>query len=182
MGLSKLIVGLGNPGPEYALTRHNVGFWAMDRLSEMYRIPIRKNSYHAVMGFGSVRGIQIGLAKPQTYMNESGKAVRAMLKSEGLGPSDVIVLHDDMDIALGRVKLNTTGGDAGHNGVGSIIDSLGMREFARLRIGLGRRPQGVEGADWVLTPFLEEELEAAETAVQEAAERAVDWVFMSKST
>ncbi len=182
MGLSKLIVGLGNPGPAYALTRHNVGFWALDRISEMYRIPIRANSHHAVMGSGSVRGVQIGLAKPQTYMNESGKAVRSMLKSEGLGPQDVIVIHDDMDIALGRVKLSTTGGDAGHNGIGSIIDSLGTREFARLRIGLGRRPQGVDGVDWVLTPFLEEELEAVETAVQQAAERAVDWVFQRKST
>lgn len=182
MGPSKLIVGLGNPGPEYALTRHNVGFWAMDRLSEMYRIPIRKKSHHAIVGFGSLRGVHIALAKPQTYMNESGKAVRAILKSEGLDPLDMIVLHDDMDIGLGRVKLSTTGGDAGHNGIGSIIDSLETREFARLRIGLGRRPQGTDGAEWVLAPFLEEELEAAETAVQKSAERAAEWIFQSKST
>lgn len=182
MGPSKLIVGLGNPGPEYVLTRHNIGFWAMDRLSEMYRIPIREKSHHTVMGFGSVRGIRIALAKPQTYMNESGKAVRAILKSEGLRPLDMIVLHDDMDIALGRVKLSTTGGDAGHNGIGSIISSLGTGDFTRLRIGLGRRPEGVDGADWVLTPFVEEELEAVEAAVQEAAERAVEWVFQSEST
>lgn len=181
MSLSKLIVGLGNPGPEYALTRHNVGFWAMDRIAEMYRIPIRTSSHHAIMGSGSVRGVRIGLVKPQTYMNHSGKAVRSILNAEGIGPGDVIVLHDDMDIALGRVKLSTTGGDAGHNGIASLIASLGTREFARLRIGLGRRPLGVDGADWVLSPFREEELEAIETAVQEAAERAVDWVFQGKS-
>ena len=180
MGPSKLIVGLGNPGPEYALTRHNIGFWAMDRLSETYRIPIRKMSHRAVMGFGTLRGASVALAKPQTYMNESGKAVRAILKSEGLSASDLLVLHDDMDIALGRVKLSTTGGDAGHNGIGSIIEYLGTRDFARLRIGLGSRPREMKGTDWVLIPFLEEEIEDAQNAAEEAAERAAEWIFQHR--
>lgn len=180
MGPSKMIVGLGNPGPEYALTRHNIGFWAIDKLSEAYRIPVRKMSRHSVVGLGTIRGVQVILAKPQTYMNLSGKAVRGLLDSEGLGPEDLIVLHDDMDIAFGRVKLSTTGGDAGHNGVGSVIEFLGTRDFARLRIGLGRRPSGMDGAEWVLTPFYEEELDTAHSSAEEAAERAAEWVSQRK--
>lgn len=173
MASATLLVGLGNPGPEYALTRHNVGFWALDRVSQANRIPVRTSRHHSLMGSGSIGGWRVVLAKPQTYMNLSGKAVEALLRAEGLGPESLIVLHDDMDIFLGRVKLSTTGGDAGHNGIGSIIETLGTQEFRRLRIGLGRPPKDVDGADWVLTPFLESEREAVEEAVALAAERAV---------
>jgi len=172
MASATLIVGLGNPGPEYALTRHNVGFWALDRVSQLHRIPISRSRHSAITGSGAIRGWRVILAKPQTYMNLSGKAVRALLDSEGLGPENLIVLHDDMDILLGRVKLKTSGGDAGHFGLRSIIDYLGTEDFRRLRIGLGRPPQGVDGADWVLSPFLSSETEAIEAGVAEAAERA----------
>ena len=173
MASATLLVGLGNPGPEYALTRHNVGFWALDRISQAHRIPVRTSRHHSLMGSGSIGGRRVVLVKPQTYMNLSGKAVAALLRAEGLGPESLIVLHDDMDIFLGRVKLSTTGGDAGHNGIGSIIETLGTEEFRRLRIGLGRPPGDVEGADWVLAPFLESEREPIEEAVAMAAERAV---------
>jgi len=169
-----VLVGLGNPGPEYALTRHNVGFWALDRISEAHRIPIRTPRHHSLMGAGSIGGQRVVLAKPQTYMNLSGKAVRALLRAEGLGPESLIVLHDDMDIFLGRVKFNTTGGDGGHNGIRSIIEALGSREFRRLRIGLGRPPVAMgDRSDWLLSPFEASELEAVEESVTLAAERAV---------
>ena len=174
MASATLLVGLGNPGPEYALTRHNVGFWALHRISQAPRIPVRPSRPPSLMGSGSIGGRRVVLAKPQTYMNLSGKAVRALLRAEGLGPESLIVLHDDMDIFLGRMKLSTTGGDAGHNGIASIIETLGSGEFRRLRIGLGRPPKDVEDrADWLLSPFPVAELEAVEEAVVLAAERAV---------
>ena len=180
MGPSKIIVGLGNPGPEYALTRHNLGFWAVDLLSGMLRIPIEKVSARSLVGYGSIRGARVALAKPKTYMNESGGAVRELLQSEGLGPGDLLVLHDDMDIALGRVKLKTVGGDAGHNGISDIIEALGTNEFSRLRIGLGVRPRNVDGADWVLEPFPGDEAETAKEGAQAAADRAVEWLVQQK--
>ena len=180
MGLSKVIVGLGNPGPEYAFTRHNLGFWAADLLSGMFRIPITKAAARSLVGYGSVRGNKVALAKPKTYMNESGRAIKALLHAEGLGPEHLLVLHDDMDIALGRVKFKSSGGDAGHNGIGSIIESLATEEFDRLRIGLGVRPRGVDGADWVLSSFLEDEMEIAREGAQAAADRVVEWVVGKK--
>ncbi|MEE9276220.1 MAG: aminoacyl-tRNA hydrolase [bacterium] len=176
MASSTLVVGLGNPGPEYALTRHNVGFWAIDRLAGALRIRVDAPAGHSLVGRGQIRGWRVILAKPQIFMNLSGKAVRALLKSEGLGPEDLILMHDDMDIALGRVKLNTTGGDAGHNGVSSVLEHLATGDFRRLRIGLGRPPHNVEGADWVLSPFEESEREAAEAAAGEAADRVAELI------
>jgi len=181
MASATLIVGLGNPGPEYALSRHNVGFWVLDQVSQAHRIPIRQSEHFAVTGSGSIRGWRVILAKPQTYMNRSGKAVSALLRAEGLGPEDLIVLHDDMDIELGRVKLKTSGGDAGHKGVGSVIHSLGTGDFRRLRIGLGRPPRDADGEDWVLSPFQPEEAEAVEGAVAEAAERIVALVSQGRA-
>lgn len=176
MAAAALIVGLGNPGAEYALTRHNLGFWAIDRMARAHRISIDGSKCHAVTGGGSLRGWRFMLAKPQTFMNLSGKAVRALLAGEGLEPKDLLVIHDDMDIELGRVKFKKSGGDAGHNGVGSIIHSLGTDAFSRLRIGLGRPPDGVSGADWVLESFLDHELETVEPGVDEAVRRASDFV------
>lgn len=172
-----LIVGLGNPGPEYALTRHNVGFWAVDRFARRYRIRVGKEKgFYFSAGTGSVEGWPVILAKPHTYMNLSGKAVRALLAAKGVGPEDLVVFHDDMDIALGKVKLKTSGGDAGHKGIRSIIQSIGTGEFRRLRIGLGRPPGDVDGAEWVLSPFQENELEFAEEGIERAAERAAELV------
>ncbi len=171
-----LIVGLGNPGPEYAPTRHNLGFWAVDAMARAHRVSVREERHHATLGGGSLGGWKFILAKPRTFMNLSGKAVRAIMTAEGLEPRDLLVIHDDMDIALGRVKFKQSGGDAGHNGVADVIRALGTDEFARLRIGLGRPPRGALGAEWVLEPFLEDEREAAESAVEEAVRRASDFV------
>jgi len=146
----------------------------------MFRIPIKKIAARSLVGYGSVRGSKVVLAKPKTYMNESGRAVKSLLNAEGVGPENLLVLHDDMDIALGRVKFKSTGGDAGHNGIGSIIDALATGKFDRLRIGLGVRPRGIDGADWVLSPFSEHEMESAREGAQSAADRAMEWVFQNK--
>lgn len=174
MAASLLIVGLGNPGHEYAMTRHNIGFWALDHLAGTYRIQVGSVRHHALVGSGSIRGWKVVLAKPETFMNLSGKSVKALLAAEGLGPEGLLVLHDEMDVLLGKVKLNTTGGDAGHNGIASIIEALGTREFRRLRIGIGKPPRNFEGADWVLSPFEADERPLAEEAAAEAAGRAAE--------
>ena len=171
-----MIVGLGNPGIEYALARHNLGFWAVDRMARSNRVSVNDSKHHSFLGAGSLRGWKFILAKPQTFMNLSGKAVRALLLAEGLGPEDLLVMHDDMDIELGRVKFKKSGGDAGHHGIANIIHSLGTDMFSRLRIGVGRPPSGVNGADWLLDSFLDHELEAVEPAVDEAARRAFEFV------
>jgi len=176
MAAAALIVGLGNPGAEYALTRHNLGFRAVDEIARAHRVSMSGSKRNAVAGGGSLRGCAFILAKPRTFMNLSGGAVKALLTREGLEPGRLLVIHDDMDIELGRVKFKKSGGDAGHNGVGSVIRALGTEEFARLRIGLGRPPRGVNGADWVLDSFLEHELEAVERGVDEAVRRASDFV------
>lgn len=176
-----LIVGLGNPGIEYALTRHNLGFWAVDRMARAHRVSMNDSKHYSVLGSGSLRGWKFILAKPRTFMNLSGKAVRSLMLGEGLGPEDLLVMHDDMDIELGRVKFKKSGGDAGHNGVGSIIHSLGTDAFSRLRIGVGRPPREMNGADWLLDAFLEHELEAVEPAVEEAVRRAGDFVVGKRS-
>ncbi len=180
MAARTVILGLGNPGTEYALTRHNVGFWALDRLSACHRIPLDQDRHFGLTGAGNIRGWKVLLAKPMTYVNLSGKAAKSLLAAEGLGAGGLIVLHDDMDIALGRVKLKFSGGDAGHHGVESIIHSLGTEEFHRLRIGIGRPPEEADPAEWLLSPLLEEELEAIQNAVSIAADRVVEMIEGNK--
>ena len=181
MAVAVLIVGLGNPGTEYALTRHNLGFWAVDRMARAHRVSMSGSKHHSVVGNGSLRGWKFMLAKPQTFMNLSGKAVRTLLLGEGLEPKDLLVVHDDMDIELGRVKFKESGGDAGHHGIGSIIHSLGTDMFSRLRIGVGRPPKRIDGVDWLLDSFLDSELEAVEPAVDEAVQRASAFVVGGRS-
>jgi PTH1 family peptidyl-tRNA hydrolase len=173
-------LGLGNPGTEYVQTRHNVGFWALDRISECHRIPLNQDRHFGLTGAGSIRGWKVLLVKPMTYMNLSGKAAKSLLAAEGLGTGGLIVLHDDMDIALGRVKLKISGGAAGHHGVESIIRSLGTEKFHRFRIGIGRPPEEADSTEWLLSPFLEEELEAIQNAVSIAADKVVELIEGNK--
>lgn len=161
--MTTLIVGLGNPGPEYATTRHNIGFLALDRLREVFGAPeFRPEAkFSALLSSVVVDGRKVILAKPTTYMNESGRAVRAILDYYKLNPAALIVIHDDLDIAPGTLRTTDSSRAAGHNGVQDIIDSLGTQDFFRLRLGIGR-PVEVEGVcipshDYVLGRFSEEE-------------------------
>jgi PTH1 family peptidyl-tRNA hydrolase len=153
-----LIAGLGNPGREYARTRHNVGFWFVTALAERWGLTFNRQRNRAEIAEGSAAGRSVILAKPQTYMNHSGDAVRALLKMSNLNPADLLVVHDEMDLPFGRLRLRDRGSSGGHNGVQSIIGQLGTTEFARLRIGVGRPPEGVDPIDYVLTPFTASEL------------------------
>lgn len=148
----RLIVGLGNPGEEYAETRHNAGFMVVDALAARCRIELGR-AHEALVGWGRHRGDPVGLAKPQTFMNRSGGAVRALVDAHGLAPGEVLVVVDDLHLDVGVIRLRPGGGAGGHNGLQDIADRLGTTDFPRLRLGIGRDfPRGGQ-VDYVLQPF-----------------------------
>ncbi|GFE56383.1 aminoacyl-tRNA hydrolase [Geobacter sp. AOG1] len=154
--MAKLIVGLGNPGPKYQGTRHNAGFMVLDCLAREAGIQITRKAFGGFYGEGSFQGERLLLLKPQTFMNLSGRSVSAALRFHKLAPSDLVVIHDDLDIPFGRVKLKDGGGHGGHNGLRSLMQELGGGQFVRVRIGVGRPVHG-DAADYVLTNFSHEE-------------------------
>lgn len=161
----KIIVGLGNPGKEYYGTRHNIGFRVVDRLAEEGKIAVRKREASCLAGTGVLFGEEVVLAKPRTFMNESGHAAQALLHRAGVSVHDLIVVHDDLDLELGRLRIKTKGGHGGHRGILSIMEHLGTDRFVRLKIGIGR--PGERGAtDHVLTPFRREEAPAIEECLE----------------
>jgi peptidyl-tRNA hydrolase, PTH1 family len=174
----KLIVGLGNPGRRYETTRHNVGFRVVDTLGTAHRITLRGHLPTAEYGEGMIAAQQVVLAKPMTYMNASGKAVAGLCARFSIFPSDLIVIHDDLDLPLGRVKLKQKGGDAGHYGVRSIIEHLGTGEFVRIRVGIGRPASKAEVVEFVLSPFTPAEVPLADEAIHHAVE-AIEKLFRS---
>ena len=154
---TKLIVGLGNPGPKYQWTRHNAGFMVLDRLSHRAGIPITRKTFSGLYGEGSYRDERLLLLKPQTFMNLSGRSVNPALHFHRLSLQDLIVIHDDLDIPFGQVKLKEGGGHAGHNGLRSMLQELGSGQFTRIRVGIGRPVLG-DAADYVLSPFSRDEM------------------------
>ncbi len=179
MDVKGLIVGLGNPGPQYAATRHNVGFMVIDAvLAEIAEKPYRRCMRLTcpapcelwAVSLPRVKGDFL-LAKPMTYMNLSGQAVMAVCKGYGVKPAGVLVIHDELDLPFGRLRLKTGGGTAGHNGLASIVELLGTADFTRLRLGIGRPAYSGQVRDYVLSPF--SEAEAAHLPAALAAGRDV---------
>ncbi|HET6365112.1 MAG TPA: aminoacyl-tRNA hydrolase [Nitrospirota bacterium] len=168
-----VVVGLGNPGRKYELTRHNAGFLAVDELARRLGIDISQEKSHSLIGRGRIEAGQIVLAKPQTYMNESGRAVAAVMEDAYVSSGDLIVIHDELDLPLGSVRIKTGGGHGGHNGLRSIIEFIGTSDFIRVRIGIGRPAPSLDAADYVLSPLLRDEKHVA----AEAASRAADAVL-----
>ena len=157
----KAVVGLGNPGPEYDQTRHNVGWWAVDRLAYDWDVGGFHKEGPVLLAEGSVDGRDIRLAKPVTYMNRSGQALTFLGNRRDFRlESDLLVIVDDASLDVGRLRIRPSGGAGGHNGLRSIEEALGTREYARLRIGVGRCPDGVDLTDWVLSPMPDEDEEA----------------------
>ena len=168
-----LFLGLGNPGPKYLFTRHNVGFRFIDRLSRDLKIPLYKAGYHSFWGSGSINGVDIILAKPMTYMNNSGLAAAALVRKFGVDLSSMLVVYDDLDLPLGSLRLRPQGGSGGHNGMKSIIFHLQTESFPRMRIGIGR-PQGEvrDVIDYVLEEFTPAEEEVVESVLTHSTEAA----------
>jgi PTH1 family peptidyl-tRNA hydrolase len=166
----KIIVGLGNPGRTYERTRHNAGFMALDELAGKLRVDSTQEKHNAVIGKARIDSEELLLVKPQTFMNDSGRAVAAVLRDAYKSVSDLIVLHDDLDLPLGSVRVKLGGGHGGHNGLRSIIEFLGSSDFIRVRIGISRPALNMDAADYVLSPFLAEERQVASEAIAKAAE------------
>lgn len=166
-----VLVGLGNPGAQYAETRHNVGFLVIDRLAERHQVTVSRQRHRALFGRGRILGEDCLLVKPQTFMNDSGDAVRRLLMFYRVPPADVLLVCDDLNLDLGVMRLRRGGSDGGHKGVRSVIDYLDTDQIARLRLGIGR-PAGPNAIDYVLSPFARSEREQ----VQEMRDRAVEAV------
>ncbi len=169
----KIIVGLGNPGEEYKHTRHNVGYETIDKLSYDFKIRVKKRRFRSVYGEGKIAGTQVLLVKPLTYMNLSGEAVRAILQFYKLPPSDLIVIFDDVNLPTGDVRVREKGSSGGQKGMKSIIQNLSTEDFARVRIGIGAKPEGWDLADYVLSRFKKEEWDAMIDGVTKAGDAAV---------
>jgi PTH1 family peptidyl-tRNA hydrolase len=167
-----LIVGLGNPGPKYKDTRHNVAWWALDDLAERANVKFGKRSGDAETAEAQIGEGSALLVRPMTYVNLSGKAVSALMRKRGVPPERVIVISDDINLEPGKIRIRKQGGAGGHNGLKSVIDSLGTNEFARIRIGIGLPPAPDDQVDYVLGRMPPKEREL----VRDAASRAADAV------
>ncbi|OGO05838.1 MAG: aminoacyl-tRNA hydrolase, partial [Chloroflexi bacterium RBG_13_56_8] len=163
--------GLGNPGADHADNRHNVGFQAIDHLSEVYGLASPRKQNNAFVGEIQIGSHHVLVAKPLTFMNQSGGALRSLSQRYEILPERILVIHDDLDLPLGKIRLRATGSSGGHKGIESIISKLGTRDFARLRIGIGR-PNGGDPTDYVLADFTKQQLPIIQESYQ-LAERAV---------
>ena len=172
----KLIVGLGNPGFRYRNTRHNVGFLAIKELSKKLKVSINKKKYDGVFGKGSFGMEEIVLFMPQTYMNLSGEAVKKLIRKINVKPEDLLVICDDFNLKLGFIRLKRQGSYGGHNGLESIIGSLGTEKFPRLRIGIGQDTKLSDVVRFVLTSFKGDEKPALKEAIKEARDCAISWL------
>lgn len=173
----RVIIGLGNPGPEYRQTRHNVGFWVVDTLSERWGIRLSRRAFSSLMGDGQLKGEKVFLVQPETYMNRSGDAASQIQDFYRLALSDFVVIHDDLDLPLGRVRIKRGGGGAGGNrGVASLIAAFGSKEFVRIKVGIGRPPEWQDPADFVLQPFTPQEEASILPAIDHAADAVEMWI------
>lgn len=180
-----LIVGLGNPGPEYAASRHNLGWECVDELARRLEIAVDRKRWRALVGFRDGGGRRVWIVKPQTWMNLSGQAVAAAVRDLDLDPGAVWVVHDELDLPLCRLRIRLGGSGAGNNGVRSVIEGLGTQDFVRFRVGVGKPPAAAAGMRYVLGKFGKAEAErvpavvrgvadALETALRDGLKRAMD--------
>ena len=177
--ITHLVVGLGNPGAQYATTRHNAGFLAVDRIAERLSVRVDRVRFRALTGEGTLAGVRVLFLKPQTFMNLSGESVREAAAYYHIPPENIVVLYDDVCLPVGRLRVRAKGSDGGHNGMKSIIARLGTEEFPRVRIGIGEKPSGWDLADYVLGRFPAEEEPLMREALADAA-RACELFVMDE--
>ena len=166
----KVIVGLGNPGRKYEKTRHNVGFMVASALAASHGIRLNSKAFNSLIGRGKILGEEVVIALPQTYMNRSGQAVKAILSRKKTGLEDLLVICDDVNLSLGIIRIRAEGSAGGHNGLASIIEHLGSGDFARLRAGIGKDTGNTDLSGYVLSTFKK----AEEAILDEVVETSVD--------
>jgi len=172
----RVIFGLGNPGKDYEQSRHNIGFRVIDKLSQEHRIKLNKYSYQAWIGEGEIGKEQVFLVKPLTFVNAAGISLFQIKQKHEISLKDIMVISDDVDLELGKLRLARKGGDGGHKGLRSIIEFLGTEEFLRLRIGIGRPQEKIELKEYVLGEFTSREKKIIEEAISKAGQ-AVEMVI-----
>ena len=181
----KLVAGLGNPGRDYAGTRHNIGFGVIARISDKYNIPLTGKEHKAICGKGMIGGEKVILAQPQTFMNLSGECVRSLVDYYKLESEDIIIAYDDIDLEVGQLRIRSKGSAGGHNGIKNIISHLGTNEFPRVKVGVGGEPEGGDLVRHVLGRFSREDekvigevldvaVEAVETILSDGVEAAMN--------
>ncbi|MFH5811870.1 aminoacyl-tRNA hydrolase [Companilactobacillus sp. FL22-1] len=171
----KLIVGLGNPGKKYDRTKHNMGFMTIDKLMDEYGQTQMKKDFEAEYCKFKIDGETVFLVKPLTFMNESGRAVNFLMGYYQIRPEELMVIQDDLDMPIGKIRLRTKGSAGGHNGIKSIISSIGTKEFSRIKIGI-QHPAKQSVVNWVLTPFSKDEEPVALGGIDQAAALVKDWI------
>lgn len=174
----KLIVGLGNPGKKYQNTRHNSGFMVLDGIAEKLNTTIQKEKFNALISKVQIDGEQVVLMKPLTFMNDSGKAVYQACDFYKLNPEDILIIHDDMDMSTGALRIKKDGKSGGQKGMQSIIDALGTSNIARIKVGVGHSELGNHEVvpDWVLSAVPKSEKEIFQKAINNGINAAIDWV------
>jgi peptidyl-tRNA hydrolase, PTH1 family len=182
----KLIVGLGNPGKEYSANRHNVGFLCINHLARQHHISLDKKQGKARVGLGTISDNQVILARPQTYMNASGISVAQLLDKYKLSPDDLIVIHDDLDLPIGKIRIRQGSSAGGHNGIKSIIGSLGTQDFIRIRIGISRPQNGSARedtiVDYVLGDFEGDDRKLMDETIKKAGEAVISLLTQDLTT
>ena len=163
---SLVIVGLGNPGGEYAGTRHNIGFWSLDRLAKEHSVTFSRRKRSALVGEGVVEGRRVALAKPRTFVNRSGGAITYLLARFRVSPRKLLIIYDDINLPVGKLRLRPRGSAGGHNGIKSIIEAVGTQDFPRMRVGVGRPSSDGNQIDHVLGAMSPEEQEATDDALK----------------
>jgi PTH1 family peptidyl-tRNA hydrolase len=171
-----LIVGLGNPGREYKANRHNVGFQVVDHLAARHGLTFSRQQHNAIIATGEIRGQSVILAKPQSYMNESGGPVGALHRFYKIELDHLLIIFDDLDLPVGMLRLRRSGGSGGHKGMKSIIARLGSEEFPRLRVGIGRPPGRMDPAAYVLQDFDHSQLPVMQSVYERAADAVEAWL------
>lgn len=169
-----LIVGLGNPEPEYSKTRHNMGFDVINKLSKKFNIEVQKEKYNSLYGTGIIEDEKVILLKPQTYMNLSGEAVKPFMDFYKVKPENIIVIYDDIDIETGTIKIRKKGGAGTHNGMKSVVSELNTAQFPRIRVGTGSKERVNNLIDYVISKVDEEEYKRLEEGIGKAVEAVVD--------
>lgn len=174
----KLIIGLGNPGKQYEHTRHNIGFDVIEALATKWSAPLEQTKFKGMYAMAHRPGGKVMLLKPLTYMNLSGECVGPLMDYFDVDIEDIVVIYDDLDLEVGKLRLRQKGSAGGHNGIKSLIQHLGTQEFNRIRVGVSRPPKGIKVADYVLAKFSKED----EPIIQEAIHKSVEAVemFLSK--
>ncbi len=169
----RLVVGLGNPGREYVKTRHNAGFMAVDHIAQTFSISLDKRKFNTVFGKGLIEGVDVILAKPMAFMNKSGPPVQNLAGYFKILSKDMLVIHDDIDLDFGRIKIIEKGGHGGHNGVRSLMDAFGAGDFSRVRIGIGRSGTGTDVTGHVLGKYSADESKVLDQIITESRNAVV---------